>query len=133
VAVSFVAGDEAYGLDPVLRARLRQRGVGHALSISRNQRIQVSDRIRCWSPRPVPLTTLITVVGRRWAIEEAFQAALCGCDPRMAEAGGGRANCSTGDPGKRAPPASWHWPAGGARPVCSACWPNCYRLVSWWR
>ena len=30
---------------------------------------------RCWTPRPVPLATLITVAGRRWSIEEAFQAA----------------------------------------------------------
>ena len=30
---------------------------------------------RCWTPRPVPLATLITVAGRRWSIQEAFQAA----------------------------------------------------------
>jgi len=30
---------------------------------------------RCWAPAAVPLTTLITVAGRRWSIEEAFQAA----------------------------------------------------------
>jgi SRSO17 transposase len=30
---------------------------------------------RCWTPHPVPMTTLITVAGRRWSIEEAFQAA----------------------------------------------------------
>ena len=30
---------------------------------------------RCWSPRPVPLTTLVRVAGRRWTIEESFQAA----------------------------------------------------------
>lgn len=30
---------------------------------------------RCWSPRPVPLSTLVRVAGRRWTIEESFQAA----------------------------------------------------------
>jgi SRSO17 transposase len=30
---------------------------------------------RCWSPQPVPLSTLIRVAGRRWSIEETFQAA----------------------------------------------------------
>jgi Transposase DDE domain len=30
---------------------------------------------RCWTPRPVPVATLIAVAGRRWSIEEAFQAA----------------------------------------------------------
>ncbi|WP_204081903.1 IS701 family transposase [Mycobacterium riyadhense] len=30
---------------------------------------------RCWSPQPVPLRTLVRVAGRRWTIEESFQAA----------------------------------------------------------
>jgi SRSO17 transposase len=30
---------------------------------------------RCWSPNPVPLRTLVRVAGRRWTIEESFQAA----------------------------------------------------------
>lgn len=30
---------------------------------------------RCWSPHPVPLRTLVGVAGRRWTIEESFQAA----------------------------------------------------------
>lgn len=30
---------------------------------------------RCWSPRPVPMSTLVRVAGSRWAIEECFQAA----------------------------------------------------------
>ncbi len=30
---------------------------------------------RCWTRHPVPLTTLITAAGRRWSIEETFQAA----------------------------------------------------------
>ena len=27
----------------------------------------------CWSPRPVPLHTLVRVAGSRWSIEELFQ------------------------------------------------------------
>jgi SRSO17 transposase len=30
---------------------------------------------RCWSPRSVPLRTLVRVAGRRWTIEESFQTA----------------------------------------------------------
>jgi SRSO17 transposase len=30
---------------------------------------------RCWSPEPVSLRTLVRVAGRRWTIEESFQAA----------------------------------------------------------
>jgi SRSO17 transposase len=138
LAARFVAGDEVYGLDPQVRARLRARGVGYVLAIARNQRIQATDRVRmraddvaaglteqawelrtcgtgskgerfyewawvhdhtdldggvhtllvrrntdtgelafyrCWSPQPVSLSTLVMVAGRRWMIEEAFQAA----------------------------------------------------------
>jgi hypothetical protein len=37
---------------------------------------------RCYSPHPVPLSTLVTVAGRRWTIEESFQTGkgLCGLD-----------------------------------------------------
>lgn len=37
---------------------------------------------RCYSPRPVPLSTLVKVAGQRWRIEESFQAAktLTGID-----------------------------------------------------
>jgi SRSO17 transposase len=137
MAVSFVTGDEVYGLDPALRARLRQRGVGYVLATARNQPVQATEAVRlrpdaiaaglgdlawqrrscgsgskgercydwawvhehtdtdggvhsllirrgsdgewafyrCWTPQPVPLATLITVAGRRWSIEETFQAA----------------------------------------------------------
>jgi SRSO17 transposase len=137
MAVSYVTGDEVYGLDPALRARLRQRGVGYVLAIARNQYVQATEPVRlrpddiaaalgaqawerrscangskgerfydwawvhdhtatdggvhsllirrgsdgelafyrCWTPHPVPLATLITVAGRRWSIEETFQAA----------------------------------------------------------
>src|ERR1700691_5427318 len=37
---------------------------------------------RCYSPRPVPLATLVTVAGLRWTTEENFQASkgLTGLD-----------------------------------------------------
>jgi len=37
---------------------------------------------RCWSPAPVPLRDLVRVAGRRWTIEESFQASktLTGLD-----------------------------------------------------
>ena len=37
---------------------------------------------RAYSPRPVPLSTLVTIAGRRWTVEETFQAGkgLCGLD-----------------------------------------------------
>jgi SRSO17 transposase len=36
----------------------------------------------CWTPRPVPLATLVTVAGRRWSIEERIKTSksLCGLD-----------------------------------------------------
>jgi SRSO17 transposase len=37
---------------------------------------------RCYSPEPVPLAILVKVAGRRWTVEESFQAGkgLCGLD-----------------------------------------------------
>jgi SRSO17 transposase len=37
---------------------------------------------RCWSPEPVPLRELVRVAGRRWTVEESFQASktLTGLD-----------------------------------------------------
>ncbi|WP_166379130.1 transposase [Catellatospora methionotrophica] len=40
---AFVTGDEAYGLDPLLRAGLQDLGLGYVLAIARNRRIPVSD------------------------------------------------------------------------------------------
>jgi SRSO17 transposase len=52
------------------------------LLIRRNRRTGVLAFYRCYSPRPVPLSTLVKVAGRRWTIEESFQAGkgLCGLD-----------------------------------------------------
>jgi SRSO17 transposase len=139
ITAAMVTGDEAYGLEPLLRAGLRELGLGYVLAIARNQHIQATTTIRlraddlavnldelawerrsagagskgerfydwawihdhttgddagvhsllvrrsistgelafyrCWTPHPVPLSRLITVAGRRWAIEEAFQQA----------------------------------------------------------
>ncbi|WP_079074249.1 IS701 family transposase [Streptomyces sp. Root1310] len=49
---------------------------GHRwLLVRRNRRTGELAYYRCYSPRPVPLTALVKVVGRRWTVEETFQAA----------------------------------------------------------
>ena len=54
----------------------------HHLLIRRNDATGEHAYLRCYSPRPVPLRTLVTVAGQRWRIEESFQAAkgLVGLD-----------------------------------------------------
>ena len=56
-------------------------GVHHVL-IRRNDATGELAYLRCYSPRPVPLPTLVAVAGQRWRIEESFQAAkgLVGLD-----------------------------------------------------
>ncbi|MFJ4680621.1 IS701 family transposase [Kitasatospora sp. NPDC088783] len=56
---------------------------GHRwLLVRRNRRTGELAFYRCYSPRSVPLNTLVTVAGRRWTVEETFQAAkgLAGLD-----------------------------------------------------
>jgi SRSO17 transposase len=52
------------------------------LLIRRNRTTGELAFYRCWTPRPVPLATLVRVAGTRWRVEEAFQAGkgLCGLD-----------------------------------------------------
>jgi len=54
----------------------------HHVLIRRNDSTGELTYHRCYSPRPVPLKTLVTVAGQRWRIEESFQAAktLTGLD-----------------------------------------------------
>jgi SRSO17 transposase len=54
----------------------------HHLLIRRNDATGEHAYLRCYSPRPVALRTLVTVAGQRWRIEESFQAAkgLVGLD-----------------------------------------------------
>ena len=146
IPAGWVAGDEAYGADPRLRAAIRGHGLGYVMAVAANRRVPThagpirvdalpaqipahawqkhsagagahgprlyswawfgllaeddtdtgnhhllirrNDStgehayLRCCSPRPVPLPTLITVAGQRWRIEESFQAAkgLVGLD-----------------------------------------------------
>jgi hypothetical protein len=42
--------------------------------IRRNHKASELAYYRCFTPRPVPLATLVHVAGRRWRIEEAFHA-----------------------------------------------------------
>ncbi|MBA2560187.1 MAG: IS701 family transposase [Propionibacteriales bacterium] len=54
----------------------------HHVLIRRNDTTGELAYHRCYSPRPVPLSTLVNVAGQRWRIEESFQAAktLTGID-----------------------------------------------------
>ncbi|MGW1659137.1 IS701 family transposase [Streptomyces atratus] len=48
---------------------------GHwCLLVRRNRRTRELAFYRCFSPRPVPLSELVRVAGRRWTVEETFQA-----------------------------------------------------------
>jgi SRSO17 transposase len=150
VPARWVAGDEVYGADPVLRAELENHRVGYVLAVGSNRRIPTAagllsadeitkglpkrawqrlsagpgakgqryydwalivhpdptDRAdsvdpqcwwllvrrhrstgelafyRCYSPNIVPLRELVRVAGRRWTVEESFQAGkgLAGLD-----------------------------------------------------
>jgi SRSO17 transposase len=57
-------------------------GGQHCLLIRRNDTTGELAYLRCYSPHPVPLSTLVRVAGQRWRIEESFQAAkgLTGLD-----------------------------------------------------
>jgi SRSO17 transposase len=46
----------------------------HSLLVRRNNHTGELAYYRCYTPRPVPLQTLVTVAGRRWTVEENFQA-----------------------------------------------------------
>jgi SRSO17 transposase len=50
----------------------------HWLLIRRNRSTGELAFYRCWSPEPVALQQLVAVAGRRWSIEESFQATKTG-------------------------------------------------------
>ncbi|MFI5845729.1 IS701 family transposase, partial [Catenuloplanes sp. NPDC051500] len=50
----------------------------HWLLIRRNRSTGELAFYRCWNPEPVALHQLVTVAGRRWSIEESFQATKTG-------------------------------------------------------
>lgn len=54
----------------------------HHLLIRRNDATGELAYLRCYSPRPAPLRTLVSVAAQRWRIEESFQTAkgLAGID-----------------------------------------------------
>jgi hypothetical protein len=48
---------------------------GHrSLLVRRNNHTGELAYYRCYTSRPVPLQTIVTVAGRRWTVEENFQA-----------------------------------------------------------
>lgn len=59
-----------------------ERGGHRWLLIRRNRRTGELAFYRCYAPDPVPLATLVHVAGRRWTVEESFQAGkgLAGLD-----------------------------------------------------
>lgn len=61
-----------------LPAHHDEHGGHHWLLIRRHRRTGELAFYRCWSPEPVPLNHLVAVAGRRWKIEESFQAAKTG-------------------------------------------------------
>jgi SRSO17 transposase len=56
-------------LDPAPDGQAGQRW----LLVRRHQRTGELAFYHCWTPRPVPLASLVGVAGRRWTIEERFQ------------------------------------------------------------
>lgn len=47
----------------------------HSLLVRRNDTTEELAWYRCWTPRPVAIGDLVRVAGRRWTVEENFQAA----------------------------------------------------------
>jgi SRSO17 transposase len=61
----WVAGDEVYGNDPVLRKTLRERGIGHVLAVARDHRIVTHAATR----RAIDLA--VTLPASAWQIRSA--------------------------------------------------------------
>ena len=70
------------GLDRAAGPKIDTDTGCHHLLIRRNDATGELAYLRCYSPRPVTLHTLVAVAGQRWRIEESFQAAkgLTGLD-----------------------------------------------------
>jgi SRSO17 transposase len=76
-------GDRIYSWAWITLSPENDQDAGHHhLLIRRNDTTEELAYLRCYSPRPVTLHTLVRVAGQRWRIEEAFQAAkgLTGLD-----------------------------------------------------
>lgn len=72
------AGDGSKGprMYSWLRIDINSALPGHEwIMVRRNDSTGKLAYYRCWSPRPVSLSALVGVAGRRWTIEESFQAA----------------------------------------------------------
>ncbi|NGO41704.1 IS701 family transposase [Streptomyces ureilyticus] len=59
----------------------------HQLLVRRNRRTRELAFYRCYSPKQVPLSTLVQVAGRRWTVEETFQSGkgLAGLDEHQVQ------------------------------------------------
>lgn len=67
------AGEQHYGWAQVDIHGQTDRHGHWRLLVRRNRRTGEVAFCRCISPRPIPLSTLVQVVGRRWTVEETFQ------------------------------------------------------------
>ena len=86
---SFTSTSDHHAEVIVIHARARRPSSCRAARISRHQLLIRRNRstgelafYRCYSPRPVPLATLVKVAGQRWRVEETFQSGkgLAGLD-----------------------------------------------------
>lgn len=70
------AGSKGPRLYSWLRIDIASGLPGHEwIMVRRNDSTGELAYYRCWSPRPVSLSVLVGVAGRRWTIEESFQTA----------------------------------------------------------
>ena len=81
----------------------------HYLLIRRNDATGEHAYLRCYSPRPITLHTLVAVAGQRWRIEESFQGAKGLPGSTSTKFGAGPPG-TAGPPWPCSPMPSWPWP-----------------------
>jgi SRSO17 transposase len=81
----------------------------HHLLIRRHDATGELAYLRCYSPSPVTLHTLVAVAGQRWRIEESFQAAKASPGLISTKSGAGPPG-TAGPPWPCSPTPSWPWP-----------------------
>jgi SRSO17 transposase len=86
----------------------------HHLLIRRNRATGELAHLRCYTPRPTSLATLVRVAGQRWRIEESFQTAKGSPDLI-------NIRCGAGLPGTAGPPwPCWPTPSSPSPPASNA-------------
>lgn len=76
VPARWVAADEIYGADPALRDELEfgRSATCRWLLVRSHRGTRELAFYRCYAPHPVRPRELVRVAGRRWTVEESFQA-----------------------------------------------------------